>query len=534
MWKRNLLFLTLLTGGLGALAGNLWPDTASADSEYDAAAYADADFRDIVEKVDGDFRRLRLAHGKSGAAKATDLAIMRRLALALMGTIPSLEEIRRFEAQPEADRLPWWIERILNDRRSSDYLAERFARAAVGTEEGPFLFFRRRRLVDWLADQILENRPYDELVRELISSRGLWTNQPAVNFVSATSQQDKGNQPDPVRLAGRVSRAFLGIRLDCAECHNHPFANWKRTDFEGLSAFFGPTRIGFTGVNDRGGVYEIKDRTTQENRIVEPRVPYANELLPGDGIPRERLAAWATHPRNAAFARATVNRVWALLFGRPLVEPVDNLESDAALPPALDRLADDFVTHGFDLRRLIRSIASLEVYQQQSEADGDIGDEDEKVWAVFPLARLRPEQIVGSVIQASSVNTIDRDSHILTRIIRLANQKEFVERYGDRGEDEFEGRGGTIPQRLLMMNGSLIDERIRGGPFNSSTRIAWFARPNATAVEVAYLTVLTRRPTPAEAQHFEQSLSEDRGERPHMLEDLFWSLVNSTEFSWNH
>jgi hypothetical protein len=268
--------------------------------------------------------------------------------------------------------------------------------------------------------------------------------------------------------------------------------------------------------------------------VVAPRVPFAPELLPAEGSRRQRLAAWVTDAKNPNFARAAVNRVWALLLGRPLVEPVDNLESDTPAPPALPILADDFAAHNFDLRRLIRVIASTEVYRLDSAADRDISEADEKAWAVFPLTRLRPEQVVGGAIQASSVTTIDADSHIIDRIIRWSNQNDFVKRYGDSGEDEFDGRGGTIPQRLLMMNGTLINDRIKESPFNASSRIAWLTKDDHHAVETAYLAVLTRRPTAEEADHFTRLLADRSLSRAQRLEDMYWALVNSTEFSWNH
>ena len=222
------------------------------------------------------------------------------------------------------------------------------------------------------------------------------------------------------------------------------------------------------------------------------------------------------------------------MLGKPLVEPVDSLETDVPIPAALKILADDFADHDFDLRRLIRVIACTEVFRLDSAADRDITEDDEKAWAAFPLTRLRPEQVVGGLVQSSSVTTIDAESHLFIRLIRLTNQSDFVKRYGDSGEDEFGGRGGTIPQRLLMMNGNLIGERIKQSPFNSSTRIAWMAPDDRRAVETAYLSVLTRRPTPEESDYFEKNLADKGLARPQRLEDLFWALINSTEASWNH
>jgi hypothetical protein len=534
MWQRNLLFVALIGGGLATLGYNLLPPRGPRlAAHYDARAYRDADFCQSVQKVDASFTALWQTHKPVGPA--ADLAVARRLALGLMGTLPSLEEIRQFERLPEGERLAWWTDHILSDPRFADYYAERLARACVGTEDGPFLLYRRRRMREWLAEQVAQKKAYDQLVRQLISSEGIWTDKPATNFVTVTVKPDEKNQPDPVRLAGRVTRAFLGLRLDCAECHNHPFAEWKQADFRGLAAFFGQTHVGFRGVYDGKGEFEAVDRKTKQTKAFAPRVPFAPELLPAEGTRRQRLAGWVTHPRNPYFARAAVNRVWAMMLGRPLIDPVDNLEpTDATPPPALQVLADDFATHGFDLRRLVRVIASSRAFRLDSAADREITEADEAAWAVFPLTRLRPEQVMGGVIQASSMTTINAQSHVLTRLFRVTNQNDFVRRYGDGGEDEFAGKGGTIPQRLLMMNGQLIHERIKGGPLGPSTRIAWLAPDNRHAVETAYLAVLTRRPTAEEAEHFEAALSAPGAKREGRIEDLYWALINSTEFSWNH
>lgn len=535
MWRRHCLFLGLIGGGVLALGAGLMPPRQPKPlTRFNLSAYQAPDFVAAVRRVDAAFRHAWTEQKLRPAPPASDLTVARRLALGLRGTIPSLEEIRQFEYLPGDQRLPWWIDHILQDRRFADNFAERFARAFVGTEDGPLILYRRRRFVDWLAEQFAQNRPYDQLVRDLIVSEGLWTDKPATNFVSATVQEDNRNQPDPVRLAGRVTRAFLGLRLDCAQCHNHPYAEWKQVDFQGLSAFFGQTHLGFTGIRDGTGEYEVTDRKTQEAHTVAPRVPFAAELLPADGSRRSQIASWITHPKNPYFARASVNRVWALMLGRPLVEPVDNLESDTPAPPALDLLADDFVEHGFDLRRLIRVIACTEVFRLDSATENETGETEEKAWAVFPLTRLRPDQMVGGILQAASIATLNAESHILFRLVRFGQRNDFVKRYGDNGEDEFGGHGGTIPQRLLMMNGTLLDEKIKDSPFNASTRIGWMAADDVRAVEAVYLSVLTRRPTPEEAEHFQRYLAESELPRSQRFEDIFWPLLNSTEFSWNH
>src|SRR5262249_46141221 len=271
-------------------------------------------------------------------------------------------------------------------------------------------------------------------------------------------------QPDAERLGARVSRAFLGIRIDCAQCHNHPFERWTQRDFHSLAAFFAKSHQGFTGIYDNGeGEHLMEDRKTGNKAAVEARVPFQQDLLPADGTPRQRLAAWVTDPRNRYFAPAIVNRVWALVMGRPLVEPVDNMselpssedvrlrdsngqplpvserkirhkelfEKYGAKPVVLRRLADDLVAHQFDLHRLLKVIAAARATHLDSAADFELTNAHDEALAAFPLTRLRPEQVIGSVLQAASLETVNRESHILVRLATAQGEKDFVERYGD-------------------------------------------------------------------------------------------------------
>jgi hypothetical protein len=550
--------VAVLLTGAAVLSAALFPSLMPPRLEHaDTHLTVAPDFPATVTRLNATFHTQWEQEKLVPAGPADDLAVARRLSLALTGSIPSLQEVRQFESLPEKDRLARWVASILADRRYADYFAERFARVYVGTEDGPFIFYRRRRFVSWLSDQFSQNRPYDGLVRELIASRGLWTDVPATNFITVTFQNDKG--PDPERLAARVSRAFLGIRLDCAQCHDHPFEPWTQRDFQGLAAFFGQAHKGFTGVYDGDGEFKIENKKTKEKSPVVPRLPASAELLPVEGTQRQRLAQWVTHPKNPYFARATVNRVWALMFGRPLADPVDNLpvqrvprlpgDEPYAPPgppaedtgerkahPALDVLAEDFVKHGYDLHRLIHLIAASEAFRLDSAATThELTDAHEKAWACFPMSRLRPEQVAGSVLQSASVKTIDYDSHIFVQLARSNQVKDFVHSYGDTGEDEFDAHSGTIPQRLILMNGRMVHEKTRGDIMNAAMRISQQAPTDASAIETAYLSVLTRRPTPEELAHFTGHLSGTRGpKRSQHMEDLFWTLLNSTEFSWNH
>lgn len=543
LWDRNLLFLLLCLIGAGVVVGKiLQPPTAPAVSNFNPAEFSEPRFRGVVENLDAAMKANWDKEKLTPTPRADDLAIARRLSLALTGTIPSLQEIRAFEAQPEDDRIHWWISRTLQDRRHSDYLAERFARTYVGVEDGPFLVYRRRRMISWLSDQIEENRRYDALVRNLITAEGAWTSDPESNFITVTiDPNDKERGPDEVKLAARVTRAFLGVRLDCVQCHDGKIGNpWKQEDFHQLASFFAPTEVGFTGVMDNGQKeYEYRYRGEAKEKTVPAVVPFNKELLPAGGTLRERLAGWVTHEENRPFARSTVNRMWALMFNKPLIDPVDEIPLEGPYPPAMEILTDDFIDHRFNLQRLIRLIASTRAFQLDSRAARDqdeAADAQEAHFAAFPLTRLRPEQVAGSVIQSSTLTTINAEAHIFQRMKRYFSEGNFVERFGDAGEDEFNQQGGTIPQRLLMMNGEMVNGQVKPNPFmNSATRIGIVAPDDETAVNTMFLAVFSRRPTAEEAEHFATQLRGTDGDlRSEKMADLYWSLLNATEFSWNH
>jgi hypothetical protein len=353
-------------------------------------------------------------------------------------------------------------------------------------------------------------------------------------------------QPDPIRLAGRTTRAFLGMRIDCLQCHDDFLGTMElgpasdprdgtQQDFHQLAAFFSDTRFNILqGIREEDHPYEYQYLYEDETTIVTPAVPFATELLPEHGSRTERLAAWVTDPRNRQTARALSNRVWALLFGQPLHDPVDDIPLRGPLPPGLDRLADATIDLQWDLRQLIRVVSQTRVFQQDSRADFEITSAHEQSWAVFPLVRLRPEQVARSVIQASRLTTIDDAAAFALQLLAFGSENDFVTRYGDTGEDEFDQENITITQRLLMMNGDMVRERTGENPvLNASSHINMFSPDDAATVDAVYLAVLNRYATPQARRKFAQRMRESAS-RQQAIEDLYWVLLNSSELAWNH
>lgn len=540
---RNLAFLALCLAAGGALLGALWrKEPLPAPPAVSTGKQQSDQLNAAVKRLNEDFEKAWAKAGVEPAPQADVLTLTRRLSLGLTGTVPALEEIRALEQQPADQTVQWWLDYLLADRRYSDYVAERLARAYVGVDVGPFLVYRRRRMADWLSDQVHANRPYDALVRDIVNSHGLWTSDPEVNFITATVSQNMDKKgPDEEKLAGKFSRAFLGVRLDCVQCHDDFMGgDWEQKDFHQLAAFFAQAEMSLTGVrDDTKKNYEYRYHGKAADELIPPIVPFQPELLPANGPLREQLAGWLTHPGNRAFARTTVNRVWALLFNRPLIEPIDSIPLTGPYPPGMEVLTDELIASGFDLQRLIRVIAASRVFQRDSRfanPDEHVTDAHEQIYAAFPLTRLRPEQVGGSVIQASTLRAIDAETHVVLRLTRSLQEDGFVKRYGDSGEDEFTPGSGTISQRLLLMNGELVHGRTKENiVMNASTRIASLAPDDATAVETAFKCVLTRSPNSTERTYFINQLEGKQGKpRNQVMEDLYWTLMNATEFSWNH
>ncbi|MAZ94862.1 MAG: hypothetical protein CMJ73_02340 [Planctomycetaceae bacterium] len=548
MWKRDLFFVSSLFLGLVAVITGLLQSDGLEKRLKAIPLPAREEISETVNAVDLEFEEYWQSLQLPVAGPAPLDTVRRRLSLGLAGTIPSLEELRSLEVFGGVDPVGHWVQYLLEDRRCSDYLAERYARSLVGADQGPFLVFRRRRFVSWLSDQLQVNLPYDLLVRQLIEGEGIWTDTPEVNFFTVAVDPENGGKPDPVVLTGHLSRALLGVRVDCLQCHDDRLGSvvlgsrqqpreGTQQDFHQLAAYFGQVENSVLGIRDKEELeYRYQYLDAEESGIIVPQVPFLESLTEGRGSRRQQLARWVTHRENRPFARTAVNRTWAILFGRPLVEPIDDISLQGPYPPGLELLATDFIENGFDLRRLVRVISSLRVFRMDSRTEFEVGKQHEQNWAVFPLTRLRPEQVVGSISQSASLGTINAEANFIRQLSRIIDQGGFLERFGDQGRDEFDQSSGTVAQRLLMMNGDLLNRRTMGNPlFNGSTRIAQLAENDCQAVRMAYLCVLTREPSEREMEHFHRRLQEASAAKyAEAMGDLYWTLLNSSEFSWNH
>lgn len=565
------VIVVAVLAGLILKAGSLEPLPKAAERVPTAT---DDKLHESVSRVNQWLRDHWARQGVEPANPADDLTVYRRLTLALFGRIPSLEEITAFQADEHPDRLNRWLLRMLDDQNYGDYFGARLVRMLTGIEEGLVFVFRRDRMREWMSNSLVADKPWSEIAKQCIAGDGLWTSRPSANFLTAAWVDGEGF--DLNALAGRTVRSFLGQRIDCAQCHDHFFADWTQKDFEGLAAFYGQTQLTFSGVVDRPqregfpAEYRIIDADVADlmqdespndepqGRVIDPRVPFHTEWLPQDGSRRQRLAEWITHPDNRRFERAAANRIWGLMFGRAWYDPVDDLPD----PPdaddqedLLDVLGEEFRRHDESLKALIQIIARSDAFRLDSrvpQVDEATYQKMGQHWARFPLVRLRPEQMIGAMFQAGRVRTIDQNSNVFARFSKFFNENDFLKEYGDETEDELIQQSGTIPQALLRMNGSFTREFTRADAFTAVEQLVAHSPDDTTLIQNCFLACLSRLPDSEERDWFRMQLLERSQSAPagndndiiagervrqesrkQIATDLYWVLFNSPGFSWN-
>ncbi|HUY33292.1 MAG TPA: DUF1553 domain-containing protein, partial [Pirellulales bacterium] len=386
----------------------------------------------------------------------------------------------------------------------------------------------------WLARQFSANTPYDQIARKLLlvsapPARGVVPQAPPPpadpDAAAAVFQQAVGAMPE--NLASAYVRVFLGVRLNCAQCHDHPFTDWKRGDFWGVAAFFAtdPSKAADaqaapTITPDAGG-----DGLTYTAKLLWSDKPIEN--IPAGTSPRELLADWMTSPENPNFAATAVNRAWQYLCGRGLAGSVDDL--DRVSEPerrVLDDLAGRFVGSGFDVRWLVTGICKSRAYQQSfsPESDGDAAGFTHR-----PLKTLLPEQVFDSLEQALGLPLAKADNGPRFN----GERDQFVARMDESATDTPSDYRGGIPQALMLMNGKLTSDATSLD--SSRTLRAVVEAPFLKfeeKIETLYLAALTRKPTAAELEylleHVRRQPSEQ--ERKQAFAEILWGLLNSPEF----
>jgi hypothetical protein len=464
------------------------------------------------------------------APQEDDARYLRRVCLSLTGTLPTRDEVEGFLIDRTADKRSRLVERLLASDEFVEYWTFRFA-TFLRIRALPNERVAARVYHDWLREQIRASTPWNQIAHELLAATGDSHVVGPANFARMAS--------DARAQAELVSQVFLGARLQCANCHNHPLDRWTQDDYHGLAAVFSRLERGrYVALTARGGVTNL--------RTGEPAVPKlpGGRFLDANGDCRVEFADWLMQPENPYFARAIVNRLWQAMFGRGLVEPIDDLRSTnpATHPQLLDRLAADFVAHGYDLRHTLRLIALSETFQrgEATNAAGDIASADDRFYSQALRRPLEPEVFADAICHVTGVPDQYGEEPIGTRAISLfdpatpAISLDILGRCSRVASCEQSAIGGGLPARLHRLNGELINAKVTASTGRLHQRIA-AGTSDRTIVDDFYLRALSRWPSDDEQEFWQRELSGiEQAERTERLEDFVWSLLNCDEFTTNH
>jgi hypothetical protein len=504
-----------------------------------------ADARALAERLDH-YLALRWQRDKvTPAALADDAEFIRRAYLDIAGNVPPVAEVRRFLKDLSPDKRKKLIEDLLKGPGYVSNMAHLWRALLLPETDANYeIRYLQPAFESWLRQQFEENVGYDKFVRQLLTVPFGSAQNGAVPAPvyggngTSPSAFYMAKQSKPENLAATTARLFLGARLECAQCHDHPFARWKREQFWGLAAFFAglqqPQGQGFFGpiseVSDRREITIAgTDRVVQASFLDggEPRWKYKTGS-------RTTLADWMTARENPYFARAAVNRMWAHFFGSGIVEPVDdfNEKNEPSHPELLDELAREFAAHDFDFKFLVRAIANTKAYQLTSAAS-DPSQDDPRQFARMAVKGLTPEQLYDSLVQATGFRDPTPANQRLYDV--QSTRAVFLSKFA--AQEKRTEYQTSIPQALALMNSQLITEvtSLQRSETLGAVAEAPFLDTGGK-VEALFLAALSRKPRPEEAARLVKYVNDGGAakDKKKALADVFWALLNSPEFILNH
>ena len=500
----------------------------------------------IDERVFERLKQLQL----NPSAIADDSEFVRRLYIDLAGAPPSVQQYKRFIADTRPNKRALLVDELLKHEDFTDLWTGLWAESVrlMGGGYTPVATDVKaaESYYQWIHSQIKQNRPFDEFVREQVAASGSNLNRGPTNLYTMLVHAPRFK---PKEFAADFSQLFLGVQIQCAECHNHPFDRWTMDDYYGFVSFF-------TGMKRKPGVEPREQRIYYDisaapaRHLVDQRPMPAKFLgavnpVEHDGDPRRALAQWLTAPDNDMFSRNLANRIWAHLLGRGVIEPVDDIRvsNPPANAPLLNALSKHLVESGFSLRSLVRDICNSRVYQLSSHSNQS-NRLDTRQFSHARLRRLRADVLMDSVVAVTEVPRGFSGFPEGTRAIDVYPRQSgdtAGAHYGDVFFETF-GRSGrasvcacetrsepTLSQTLHLSVGNTVDPRL------SSNRIKELIESGASPEKVIdglFILTLSRKPTSQETAELSKLVTDEPKDLS-VYQDIFWALLNSTEFAFN-
>lgn len=461
------------------------------------------------------------------APLADDPEFLRRTYLNIAGRIPSVNETLEFLDDTSPTKRRELVERLLESPGYLSNFTSLWCDAIIPEANNAADPFNQRsgdiaQFETWLRGRLERNSGFDRIAREVISG--------ALELPSEgnTTAFLRLKESKPENLAAGTARAFLGLRLECAQCHHHPFARWRRDDFWKFAAFFGGVQTG--GADSPGRSIRIPEL---DQEVAAAYLDGTSPDFKANANPRVALAQRVTARENSDFAKATVNRLWGHFFGMGLVDPVDDFDerNPASHPELLDELAQEFIAQNYNQKFLIRAIVRSRPYQLTSRRTHS-SQEDPRLFARMIVKGLTSDQLFDSLIWATGIGEAQQS---MQGVFQVDGQRQkFRELFGQQPSAPGEVQT-SILQALLMLNGNYVDQATapdRGRTLSAIIEAPFFN--DEQRLETLFLAVLARPPRPAETVRLLKYLESQATDRKQALGDVYWALLNSSEFLLNH
>jgi hypothetical protein len=465
----------------------------------------------------------------------TDQEFVRRAFLDVIGVLPPPAEVEAFVGDSRPDKRAKLVDKLLTRPEFFDYWTLKFAdilraNGRLIQTKGTYVFTR------WIKAQLEQNTPMDRFVRELLTADGSAFKNPAANYYRISR--------DPENSVETTAQLFLGVRIQCAKCHNHPFERWTQDDYYGFAAFFSRVRQKKTTQPDDEVIYTAKDGDVRQPRTGQVMKPKAlgGPVLDDPKTPdrRTRLAAWLTGPSNPFFAKSLVNRVWFHLIGRGIVEPVDDFRDSnpASNDELLDGLTAEFVAGGFDLKKLIRTVLVSRTYQLSARTNEL--NADDSLYFSHAYTKLLPAEVLLDAISAVTGTVTPFEGLPKgSRATQLPDGKmdnPFLKTFGRPARElacECERESDSnLSQALQLIGGATVNGKLR----DDNGRMAQLAKSDKSPEQITrdlYMVALAREPNATEISAAVKHLTSS-ADRRQAVEDLGWVLINSKEFLFRH
>ncbi len=515
----------------------------------------------LTQRIDQEIKKG--LQGTPIAATASDAEFLRRIYLDLTGVIPSAVDSRTFLNDQTPDKRAKLIDKLLAGDGAARHLQNTFD--VLLMDRRPDKHVKRPEWLAFLRDSFAANKPYDQLVREILSADGA---DPKLRAAAAFYLNRDG---EPHLLTKDISRLFLGMNLQCAQCHDHPLVDAYKQDFYyGVFAFLNRSYV-FADKSLKMSVYAEKGegdvsfqsvfvpkvtkssgmRLPEGKPLAEPKFDKGQEYVAAvkqgeRGTPkfsrRTQLAGAITSADNPRFARAGANRLWSLVFGRGIVHPIefDHPANPPSHPELLDALAKDFGSRKFDVKAYLRDLVSSQAYQRSSELPKGAKDVEPAKFAVAALRPLSPEQFAWSALQATGQLDAERKAlgpkaTEIAWYAKYAGQVApfvnlFASQPGEPSSGDFEA---TLDQTLFLRNSDFVRNLLAPRPGDLADRLNSI-KDAAPLAEELYLSVLTRLPASEESKDVVDYLGRRNADRPVAVQELIWALLTSAEFRFNH